>query len=71
MANGTIARLERERGFGFIKPQVGDADLFFHTSALQGLIFDNLREGQTVEFEAEKDPRNPQRSRAVNVRSGA
>ena len=71
MANGTIARLERGRGFGFIKPQAGDADLFFHTSALQGLVFDDLREGQTVEFEAEKDPRNPSRSRAVNVRSGA
>jgi CspA family cold shock protein len=71
MATGTIARLERGRGFGFIKPQTGDQDLFFHTSALQGLVFDDLREGQTVEFENEKDPRNPSRSRAVNVRGGA
>ena len=69
MATGTIVRLERARGFGFIKPSTGEADLFFHTSALQGLVFDELQEGQTGEFETEKDSRDPRRSRAVNVRS--
>ena len=69
MATGTIARLERSRGFGFIKPADGDRDLFFHTSALQGLVFDELKEGQEVQFEKERDTRDPSRSRAVNVRS--
>lgn len=69
MATGTIARLDRGRGFGFIKPAGGDRDLFFHVSGLQGLVFDDLQEGQTVEFEAQPDSRDPSRMRAVNVRA--
>lgn len=71
MATGQIKRLERERGFGFIRPAGASDDLFFHNSALQGLVFDNLTEGQTVEFEKQPDERDPRRSRAVNVRTGA
>ena len=66
--NGEIKRLERDRGFGFIRPDGASEDVFFHTSALQGLVFDNLREGQTVEFEKQADERDPRKSRAVNVR---
>ena len=43
-------------------------DIFFHSSALQGGIFDQLNEGQNVEFDTEADPRDPKRSRAINVR---
>ena len=68
MATGQIKRLERERGFGFIRPEGATEDVFFHSSALQGLIFDNLSEGQNVEFEKQADDRDPKRSRAVNVR---
>ncbi len=68
---GTIQRLERGRGFGFLRPDGASEDLFFHSSALQGLVFDDLQEGQTVEFEKGQDERNPQRSRAVNVRAVA
>jgi CspA family cold shock protein len=71
MATGTIAKIERGRGFGFIRPQGSDQDVFFHTTALSGLVFDELQEGQAVEFDTEKDPRNPSRSRAVNVRPAA
>lgn len=71
MATGTITRIERARGFGFIKPATGDKDIFFHTSALQGLTFDDLQEGQSVDFESERDSRDPSRSRAVNVRGTA
>jgi CspA family cold shock protein len=70
MATGSIARLERGRGFGFITPEGAKADVFFHASALQGVTFDDLNEGQTVEFDVEPDPRNPSRSRAVNIRVG-
>ena len=68
MASGQIKRLIRDRGFGFIQPGDSSEELFFHSSAVQGGIFDELEEGQMVEFDQEPDPRNPQRSRAVNVR---
>jgi len=69
MANGEIKRLERERGFGFIRPAGASDDVFFHSSALQGLVFDELHEGQAVEFEKQPDERDPRRTRAVNVRA--
>jgi CspA family cold shock protein len=56
MATGTIKRLVRERGFGFILGPDG-AELFFHRSALEGEGFDALTEGQTVEFEVERGPK--------------
>lgn len=58
MATGTIKRLVRERGFGFILGQDG-AELFFHRSALDGEGFDALAEGQAVEFEVERGPKGP------------
>lgn len=67
MAKGTIARLNAERGFGFIRPDGGAEDLFFHRSALVGQAFEGLREGQRVEFEPGVDPRDPRRSRANRV----
>ena len=68
---GEIKRVDRSRGFGFIRPDGASEDVFFHTSALQGLVFDELSEGQKVEFEKQPDDRDPRRSRAVNVRSAA
>ena len=68
MATGEIKRLERERGFGFIRPAGASEDVFFHSSALQGLVFDELSEGQSVEFEKAADDRNTRKSRAINVR---
>jgi len=70
MATGTIASL-RDKGFGFIAPDraPGGGDLFFHRSAVQGSMFDALREGQRVSFDEEPDPRDASRQRAVNVRS--
>ena len=50
MAKGTIARI-MDRGFGFIKTDEGGGDLFFHRNELEGVEFNNLREGQEVEFE--------------------
>ncbi len=64
MATGTIKRLVRERGFGFILGADG-VELFFHRSALQGEAFDSLTEGQAVEFEVEKGPKGP---RAANIK---
>ena len=50
MQNGAIRRIIRERGFGFIKMADVPEDLFFHVSELQGVNFDLLKEGQSVEF---------------------
>jgi CspA family cold shock protein len=64
MATGTIKRLVRERGFGFILGQDG-TELFFHRSALQGEGFDTLTEGQAVGFEVERGAKGP---RAANMK---
>ena len=58
MAEGSIKRLT-EKGFGFIGTSGGN-DLFFHSSALVGVTFAELRVGQRVEFaegRGEKGPR--------------
>ncbi len=68
MAEGTIARLNEDRGFGFIRPEEGDADLFFHATAVQGATFEELRRGQRVTYAPESDPRDPSRQRATAVR---
>lgn len=67
MTQGTIKTIRDDRGFGFIAPDGGSQDLFFHSSAVQGRTFEELREGQRVAFEPGTDPRNPGRSRAENV----
>jgi CspA family cold shock protein len=68
MATGTIKRLVRDRGFGFIQPAGESEDVFFHNSAVAGGSFDSLNEGQQVEFEKQADPRDSRKSRAANVR---
>ena len=50
MPKGTIRKLS-DRGYGFIKSDTGGPDIFFHASALvDGAAFDELTEGQKVEF---------------------
>ena len=65
MAQGTIKKLV-DRGFGFIGTDTGQ-EYFFHMSSMQGVPFDELREGQQVEFATEPDPRG-RGERAINVR---
>ena len=64
--NGTIVRLVRDRGFGFIKDQQGN-EIFFHASGLPAGGYDSLSEGQEVVFDKEQDTRG-RGTRAVNVR---
>jgi CspA family cold shock protein len=63
MAEGTIKRLT-DKGFGFIDTG-GDKDLFFHMSNLEGVSYEELQEGQRVEFTEGRGPKGP---RAENVR---
>jgi CspA family cold shock protein len=58
MATGTIAKMIEDKGFGFIKPEAGDKDLFFHARSVVGdVIFDDLREGDTVSYQVEEGPK--------------
>jgi CspA family cold shock protein len=61
VAQGTIKKLT-DKGFGFI---AGDGEeIFFHMSALQDVRYEDLREGQQVEFTIGQGPKG---SRAENV----
>jgi CspA family cold shock protein len=63
MTEGTIKKLT-DKGFGFIDDGSGK-DMFFHMSNLDGLQFDDLQEGQRVEYTEGQGPKGP---RAENVR---
>jgi CspA family cold shock protein len=68
MAIGHIKTLVRDRGFGFIQKEGSSEDVFFHTSSVSQGSFDDLKEGQAVEFDEGQDPRGSRRTRAENVR---
>jgi cold shock protein len=61
---GKIRTLRVDKGFGFIKDDAGK-EYFFHQSAVYGEGLENLREGDSVEFEVGQGPKGP---RAENVR---
>lgn len=63
MAEGTIKRLT-DKGFGFIDTG-GGKDIFFHHSALVGVQYEELQEGQRVSFDEGRGPKGP---RAENVK---
>ena len=63
MSEGTIKRLT-DKGFGFIATASGP-DLFFHMSGVEGVRFEELREGQKVSYNEGRGPKGP---RAENVR---
>ncbi|MEG3176626.1 cold-shock protein [Parasphingomonas frigoris] len=62
MAEGTIKRLT-DKGFGFIADASGN-DMFFHMSSVQGVRYEDLREGEKVTFDVGQGPKGP---RAENV----
>ncbi|MEX0916998.1 MAG: cold shock domain-containing protein [Candidatus Paceibacterota bacterium] len=59
MEKGTIARLT-DKGFGFISQEGKDKDLFFHANELQGITFDDLKEGEGVTFSITEGPKGLQ-----------
>ena len=61
---GKIKRLT-DKGFGFITPDDNSGkDVFFHSSALQGVEYNDLQEGDAVSFDVEDSEKGP---RAINV----
>lgn len=68
MNQGTVKWFNAEKGYGFIKNDNGGDDLFVHFSAIMTDGYKTLEEGQKVSFDAEADPKNSGKMRAVNVR---
>lgn len=63
MQQGIVAK-KMDKGFGFIKVEGQQKDLFFHSNELQNIAFDDLREGDRVSFEVGESPKGPN---AINV----
>lgn len=59
MQKGTIVRLMDGKGFGFIKREDGEKDLFFHANELVNVDFNSLKENDEVEFEVADSPKGP------------
>ena len=65
MATGTVKWFNESKGFGFITPDDGSADVFAHFSAIASDGFRSLAEGQQVTFDTESGPKGPQ---AANIK---
>ncbi|NKX92558.1 cold-shock protein [Sanguibacter hominis ATCC BAA-789] len=65
MTVGTVKWFNAEKGFGFIAPEDGSADVFAHYSAIQSSGYRSLDENQKVEFDVTQGPKGPQ---AENIR---
>jgi CspA family cold shock protein len=69
MNTGTIARLNN--GYGFITQEGSDKDLFFHVNELVGVAFDDLREGDKLQFEVGEGPKGPNAVKVSLLEEGA
>jgi CspA family cold shock protein len=65
VATGTVKWFNADKGFGFIKPEDGGADLFVHFSGIAAEGFRSLDEGMKVSYDSEPSDKGP---KAVNVK---
>jgi len=65
MATGTVKWFNATKGFGFIQPDAGGADVFVHISAVERAGMRDLNDGQKIAYEIVADKRMPARSTAL------
>ena len=65
MAQGTVKWFNAEKGYGFIAPEDGSADVFVHYSSIEGSGFKTLEENQQVSFEVTQGQKGPQAENIV------
>ena len=58
MATGTVKWFNPTKGFGFIQPDDGGADVFVHISAVERSSLGSINEGQKLSYELERDQRS-------------
>ncbi len=63
---GVIKKLT-DRGFGFISPEGGEKDLFFHSNELVDVNFDELKEGDAVTFEMQETEKGPSATKVTKA----
>jgi CspA family cold shock protein len=68
MATGTVKWFNATKGFGFIQPDAGGADVFVHISAVERAGMRTLNDGQKVSYEIEQDRRSG-KSSAANLQA--
>jgi cold shock protein len=67
LAIGTVKWFNAQKGFGFIQPEGGGADVFVHISAVERAGIGTLQEGQKISYESKVDPKRG-KSSAENLK---
>ncbi|HLS68369.1 MAG TPA: cold-shock protein [Kiloniellales bacterium] len=68
MPVGTVKWFNSTKGYGFIQPEDGGADVFVHISAVERAGMSTLAEGQRISYEEQRDPRRNKTS-AENLKA--
>lgn len=69
MQSGKVTAVSKEKGFGFLQPEAGDRDLFFHCASVEG-GFEDLQVGEIVDYEVDPKSTKP-RAKLVRRRQAA